>query len=67
MKLACHENNWAAINVGRPAPCTILCFDVHPTVECLNRNVFYWSVAPTHFKIYCGLLSVKAKNANKTK
>ena len=32
----CHENNGAAVYVGRAA---ILCFNVHSTVEYLNKNV----------------------------
>ena len=64
MKL-CHENSGAAVYVGRASTLHNLCFNVHTTVKYLNRNVSIWSVAPTHFKIYCGLCTVKAKNANK--
>ena len=32
----CHENSGAAIYVGRT---TVLCFNVHTTVEYLNRNI----------------------------
>ena len=35
----CHENNGAAIYVGRAAISTALSFNVHTTVEYLNRNV----------------------------
>ena len=38
----CHENNGAANNLFMlegPRPCTILCFNIHTTVEYLNRNV----------------------------
>ena len=36
----CHENNGAAIYVGTGSrPCTLLCFNIHTTVEYLNRNV----------------------------
>ena len=38
MKL-CHENNGAAIYVEGPPQCTILCLNVHTTVEYLNTNV----------------------------
>ena len=38
MKL-CHENNGAAIYVGRATTVTILCLNVHITVKCLNTNV----------------------------
>ena len=68
MKL-CRESNGAKIYVGRAATVRNPLFEcLHCTVECLNTNErFYWSVAPTHFKIYCRLctVSVKAKNANK--
>ena len=47
-----------------PRPYTILCFNVHTTAEYLNKNV---SIVQTHFKIYCRLCSVKAKNVNKNK
>ena len=37
----CHENNGVAkVMIEEPPPCTILCFNVHTTVEYLNRNVF---------------------------
>ena len=36
----CHENNGAAIYVGRAATLhNPLCFNVHTTVEYLNKNV----------------------------
>ena len=34
----CHVNNGAAIYVGRAAT-LLLCFNVHTTVEYLNKNV----------------------------
>ena len=58
----CHENNGAAIYVAcEPRQCTILCFNVHPTVEYLNRKVSIGQL----LQIYCRLCTVKAKNANK--
>ena len=34
-----------------PRPCTILCFNVHTTVEYLNENVSTGPVAPDTFQI----------------
>ena len=49
-----------------PRSLAILCFIVCTKVEYLNRNVSIdHAVAPTLLKIYCGLCTVKAKNANK--
>ena len=48
-----------------PRPCTILCFNVHTTVEYLNRNVFVGKLLQHIFKTYCGLFTVKVQNANK--
>ena len=45
-------------------PRTILCFNVHTTVEYRNRDGFIGQLLQ-HFKIYCGLFTVKAKNARK--
>ena len=46
----CHENNGAAIYVGRPRPCTIICFNVYTTVEYLNRNVSIGLCCPNTFE-----------------
>ena len=35
----CQDNNGVAIYVRRDATGTILCFNIHTTVEYLNRNV----------------------------
>ena len=43
---------------------TILCSNVHTTVEYLNRNGSFGLSAPTHYKIHCGLCTVKANNAD---
>ena len=66
MKL-CHDNDGAAIYVGRAAPrCTFLCFNVHTTVEYLNGNVsidqYYCS---NKFQNLLGVVPLKAKNFNK--
>lgn len=48
-------------------PCTIFCFNVHTTIEYLNRNVSIDQLLQHILKFYCGLWTVKAKNANKYK
>ena len=57
-----HENNGAAVYVGRAATLQILCFNIHATGEYIN---FDWSVTPTLSKLHCCLCRVKAKKANK--
>ena len=51
-----HETMVQQFMLEGPPPCTILCFNVHTTVEYLNRSVFIGPVDPTHLKIYCGFV-----------
>ena len=61
----CHENNGAAIYVGRTATVHNPLFECSHYSRISEQELFYWSVAPANFKIYCGLCTFKAKNANK--
>ena len=59
----CHDNNGAEIYVGRAAS-TILCFNVHTTVEYLNRNASIGQLLRHISKSSVVLCTVKVKNAN---
>ena len=62
----CNENNGAVIYVGRGcdrAQSFVLMFILQLDIL---TGTFYWSVAPTHFKLYCGWCTVKAEMLTKT-
>ena len=63
MKL-CHENNGATIYIGR-ATTVHNPLLIYTTVEYLNGNDSIGQLLQDIFKIYCGLSTVKAKNAYK--
>ena len=58
----CHDNNSAAIKrylfmLEGPRPYTTLCFNSYTLAD---RNISIGQFPLTHFKIYCGLCTVKA-------
>ena len=64
---ACHENNGAAIYVGRrPRPCIILCFNVHNTPEYFNSHVSIGQLLQHISKSIMWFVPIKVKMLTKT-
>ena len=67
---AWHENNGAAFMLEGPRPCTILCFNVHTTVEYLSKNVSIGQLLqhiPNSIVVCAGSRPKRQKKKQKTK